>query len=93
MSVQAENDKAMKKAFHDEYKNNKDMQKAVRDYTSKHGLLLPSGVRYAPGIDCVGVFIDDKPIFIIGLPPVSNYSIDETEYTNTYLRPNLPIAV
>jgi hypothetical protein len=75
------------------WKEHQELQQALKKYTMAHGLELSGDESYGSGIDCVFVYIDKKPVFIIGLPPVSNYPVDETEYTNKYLRPVEAVAV
>ena len=67
-------------------KEDVELQEAIKNYAIAHGLYLPSNVEYDPVIDGVYVYISGHPVLIIGLPPVSNYSIHETEYTDKYLR-------
>ena len=67
--------------------------KAVSDYLLSHGLSLPEGVTYEYIIDGIYVCVEDYPVLVIGLPPVSNYPVDETEYTDKYLRVTCAIAV
>ena len=78
---------------HNELKNNDDLNKAVNEYTNKHGLSLPDTALYVPGIDFVSIEINGVSVLIINLPPVSNYSIDETEHTSRYLRSAKALAV
>ena len=66
--------------------NHKELQDALTAYLAKRGLILDGRETYASGIDCVFVSIHDKPVFIIGLPPVSNYRVRETENTTKYLK-------
>jgi len=68
------------------WKEHEELQKAVHTYLSEHGLILNSAVVYESGIDCVYILIQDNPVLIVGLPPVSNYDIEETEYTERFLR-------
>ena len=93
MSDLIERDKAMLDEFHFDFWNNAELQEAIRDYTENRGLFLPEDARFSPGIDCVGVFIKGRLVLSVGLPPVSNYEIRETEYTDKYLRKRKPIAV
>ena len=67
-------------------KEDVELQEAIKNYVTAHGLHLPSNVEYDVCIDGVDVCIEGHPILEIGLPPVSNYSIHETEHTDKYLR-------
>ena len=67
--------------------DNPKLMKAVNDYLTSRGLVLPHNVRYGYMIDAAYVEVDDKTVLVIGLPPVSNFPVRETEYTNRYLRP------
>ena len=69
-------------------KNNKDLQNAVSSYAKKHGLILPDNLTYEYGIDLYFVLVADKPVFLVGQPPVSNYAIRETEHTRKLLKSN-----
>jgi hypothetical protein len=64
-----------------------ELMKAVNEYLSANGLSLPDDVRFAYGIDCVIILKDKNHLLRIGLPPVSNYPVEETEHTDKYLRP------
>ena len=88
-----ENDRLLLEAFHKEYKSDEQLQNAILDYTEKHGLVLPDDVLYVPGIDFIEVRIGEIPILTVGLPPVSNYPVRETEHTDKYLRPGKSVAV
>ena len=66
---------------------------AIHTYLKNNGLSLPDDVRYEYIIDGVYVLIDDKPVLRVGLPPVSNYPVRETEHTNRYLRGRKTVAV
>ena len=81
------------KIFDEEYKKDKELQKAIQTYLIERGLELCDNVVYEPGIDFVGVFVEDNMVLSIGLPPVSNYSIEETKYTDIYLRKGKSLAV
>ena len=70
-----------------------EFQKALNDYLIKSNMRLDVDFTYKFGIDCVFVFAEDKPVFIIGLPPPSNYRVRETEYTDKYMRFEEAIAV
>ncbi|MCL2044759.1 MAG: hypothetical protein FWG88_00040 [Oscillospiraceae bacterium] len=67
-------------------KNDEKLINAIRMYISEHNLLLPDNAEYEYIIDGVWVLVDDEIVLTIGLPPVSNYSVHETEHTNKYLR-------
>jgi len=86
-------DKNLLVKFNNEFKNDINLQNAIRQYAKKYNLLLPKNLRYFPSIDCVYVYLHDKPVLIISLPPVSNYIVDETEYTDKYLKQTETIAV
>ena len=66
---------------------------AVQAYLDGQGLLLYGDARFVAGIDYVALKIGDHAVLRIGLPPVSNYVIDETEHTSRYLRPINSVAV
>ena len=74
-------------------KNDKKVIEAVNNYLLANDLILPNDVVYEYIIDGIYVCVKKQPVLIIGLPPVSDYSIEETEYTNTYLRVTNAIAV
>ena len=67
--------------------------KAISDYLSIRGLYLPNNIKYEYVIDGIYALVDDCPVLMIGLPPVSNYPVEETEHTRKYLRTKLPIAI
>ena len=67
-------------------KTDEKLQKAVRDYLTNHNLVLGDNAEYKPIIDGVDIMVSGFPVLMIGLPPVSNYSVRETKYTNKYLR-------
>ena len=67
-------------------KNNVKLQESLRSYLLEHSMILPDDVEYSPIIDGVWVLVEDKVVLTIGLPPVSNYSVRETEHTDKYLR-------
>ena len=75
------------------WKEHKELQQALHAHLSKRGVALSGDELYESGIDCVFVTIQDNPVFIIGLPPVSNYPVDETEYTHRYFQVSKKIAV
>ena len=72
---------------------NKNIMSAINDYISDNDLHLDGNAVYEWGIDCVGVFVDGNVVLSVGLPPVSNYRIRETEHTNRYLRGRKTVAV
>ena len=69
-----------------ECKNNKDFQNAITNYTKMHDLVLPDNVTYNAGIDFFDVRINNIPVLIVCLPPVSNYKVRETEHTRKLLK-------
>ena len=75
------------------WKEHEELQDALQAYLTEHDLILPDNTRYESGIDCVAVIVQDDPVFIIGLPPPSNYKVKETEHTGKYLRVPRTIAV
>jgi hypothetical protein len=68
------------------WKADKELQQAIQAYLKRHNLTIDPDFVCKTGIDCVFVCVDDKRVLVVGLPPVSNYEIDETEYTDMYLR-------
>ena len=93
MKTLEEKDKSILASFHNECKNNRLLQRAIREYTEKHGIVIPENIEYIPGIDSVSIYLGEDAVLIIGLPPVSGYPVYETEYTKKYLRPSKAIAV
>ena len=75
------------------WENHKEFQQALQTYLKNNNLTLPSNIRYGSGIDLVSVDVDGKPVLIISLPPISNYPVKETKYTDMYLRTTDAIAV
>ena len=75
------------------WKTHKDLQQALRTHLSIRGWVLDDNIEYESGIDCVFVMLGGNPVFIVGLPPLSNYEVEETEHTDRYLRPQTSIAV
>lgn len=75
------------------WKEHKEFQQALQAHLSKRGFLLNGNEVYTSGIDCVFVRVQGETVFIVGLPPVSNYPVEETEYTVKYLRTIHDIAV
>ena len=86
-------DRALYEAFDKDWKEHKGLQQALQAYLSKHKLALTGREVYSSGIDCVFVRVSGKVIFIIGLPPVTDYDIEETEHTRQYLQVAKPVAV
>ena len=75
------------------WREHKELQQALQKYLAENDLTLDGSETYESGIDCVCVLINKKPIFYVGLPPVSNYPVEETEHTYKYLQIKQPIAV
>ena len=59
--------------------------KALNDYLFAQGLSLPDNATYEYIIDGIYVCVEDHPVLVIGLPPVSNYPVEKTEYTGKYI--------
>ena len=72
---------------------NPELMVAVNDYLVKKGLSLPDNAKFGYMIDGVYIDVEHNTVLIVGLPPVSNYEIEETEQTSKYLRPHMAIAV
>ena len=72
--------------FQIECENDRDFQNAISNYAKKHNLVIPDEVTYTFGIDFYDVRVDNKPVLIVSLPPVSNYVVDETEHTRKLLK-------
>jgi len=89
----SEKDRILIDSFQNDFIEDKKLQAAIRDYTEKHGLRLPDNAEYSPGIDFVELLIGDESVLCVYLPPVSNYTIHETEHTSKYLPAKLPIAI
>jgi len=75
------------------WREDMEFQQAFREYLLEHNMKFDEGFVYKSGIDCVFVYLYGKPVFIVGLPPPSYYSVDETEYTDKYLRAAELVAV
>ena len=75
------------------WKEHKELQEALQAYLVEHDLVLPDDAEYESSIDCVAVVVQDDVVFWIGLPPPSNYEVDETEHTDKHLRPHMAVAV
>ena len=73
-------------------KEDNNVQKAVYTYLHEHGLVLPETAKYEVIIDGVDIKIDNNVVLEVNLPPVSNYTIDETEHTRKYLKPKAESA-
>ena len=76
-----------------EPKKDKNIKAAIQAYLYKHDLTMVDDAEYVPGIDYVSIEIGGVPVLEVNLPPISNYTIDETEYTRKYLRKRELIAV
>ena len=74
-------------------KEDKKVQSAVQKYLLAMGLTVDGETEFLAGIDHVCVRVNGVPVLAIGLPPVSNYLVEETEHTRKYLRTKLPIAI
>ena len=61
------------------------LQEAIKNYLIAHNYRSDVEMDYEAGIDFVQTQINEIPVLIIGLPPVSNYSIEETEHAKKYL--------
>ena len=68
------------------WRKHKDLQTALKKYLDRNGLVLPDNVRFSTGIDFVAVMVDEFSVLDICLPPVSDYLVEETEYTHRFLR-------
>ena len=68
------------------------IQRAVRAYLSERNLMLSDDAEYEPVIDGVHILIDNNIVLRIGLPPVSNYNVRETEHTHKYLSAKKTVA-
>ena len=67
-------------------KEDMELQQAIKNYLADHDLYLDPQAEYKPVIDGVYICVSGHIVLMVGLPPVSNYSIDETEYTDKYMR-------
>ena len=72
--------------------NNRGFQNAILSYVKKHGLILPDNLTYGGGIDFFDVRVNDIPVLVVSLPPVSNYNVRETEHTRKLLKSSLETA-
>ena len=61
------------------------LQKALQDYLIKRNFFLDEDAEYEVIIDGVDIFVSGHLVLCIGLPPVSNYNIHETEFAEYYL--------
>ena len=73
-------------------KEDKALINAISDYVSTNNLILDEKHELTPIIDGVFVEVDGKPVLIVGLPPVSNYNVRETEHTRRYLKAKKTVA-
>jgi hypothetical protein len=69
-----------------DWKNHKELQAAVHEYVKRNNLHLARDAVYESSIDCVLVYVSNHPVLVVGLPPVSQYPVEETEYTDIYMR-------
>ncbi|MCL2107850.1 MAG: hypothetical protein FWH20_00700 [Oscillospiraceae bacterium] len=67
-------------------KEDQELMRSLQNYLKTNNLYLEPHALFEWGIDCVGVFVNGNVVLNIGLPPVSNYLIEETEYTGRYMR-------
>jgi hypothetical protein len=67
-------------------KEDAELQNAIHAYIAEHDLFLDESAEYIPIIDGVRVYVDGCVVLQVGLPPVSNYRIRETEHTDKYMR-------
>ena len=74
-----------------DWKKHSGLQKALHGYLLEHGLTLTGYEVYSTGIDCVFVYVEGDLVFIIGLPPVTDYDIEETEHTDKYFRMSVAV--
>ena len=75
------------------WKEHGELQDALQVYLTEQDLMLPDDTIYESGIDCVFVIVQDDPVLIIGLPPVSSYPVRETVHTSKHLRMAKSVAV
>ena len=76
-----------------EPKNDANLIKAVNKFLEKNGWVLPDYAVFEPIIDGVDIYIGNDLILMVGLPPVSNYSITKTEFAEKHLKVNDLAAV
>ena len=74
-------------------RDNKELMEAVHSYLKTNNLYLNEQAVFEWGIDCVCIFVDNREVLIVSLPPLSNYRIRETEYTDRYMRARQHAAV
>ena len=67
--------------------------KAIQDYLAAKGIAMPDDLRFGYIIDGVYAYIGNDPVLMIGLPPVSHYTVYETEYTEKLLCSGTAVAV
>ena len=72
-----------------------DMQvmKAIKIYLEKNNLVLCDNAEYEWGIDHVAVYAEGVKVLIVGLPPLSNYSVRKADYADEHLLPRKSIAI
>jgi hypothetical protein len=68
------------------WRKDEDLQNALRAYLTDRGFIMPENVRYVSGIDFVALKVQAHTILRISLPPMSDYEVEETNYTHRYLR-------
>ena len=67
-------------------KTDMELQDAVQAFLSKNDYILSDNAEYEPVIDGVHIMIGADTVLRVGLPPVTNYNIRETEHTEKHLR-------
>ena len=65
----------------------KNIQIAINSYLKNIGYEFTGSVSYSTIIDGVIVFDSGNAVFVVGLPPVSNYFVRETKNAKEYLTP------
>jgi hypothetical protein len=73
-------------------KNDLNIMKSVNSYLAANGLELPDDVVFMWRIDYVTIKYKGYSVLEINLPPVSHYSVDETEHTDIDLKKISSIA-
>ena len=70
------------------WEQHEEFQQELHTYLNNRNVEFGCAVRFSSGIDCVAVITtpNDEVILWVGLPPVSNYTIRETEQTHKYLK-------
>ncbi|MCL2671975.1 MAG: hypothetical protein FWF10_08060 [Clostridiales bacterium] len=61
------------------------VQKAVQEYISEKGYTLPEDTIFEAAIDAAAVVVADTVVLWVGLPPMSNYRVRETEHAKALL--------